>query len=194
MAKKILRGVTDIDDIEKFDKSLTNLNDLLSDGQNTYVHTKKGKNEFYYNITSAVNQVKTSDNMLTITKENDTVSISNKGLATKQELANKQDTLKAGAGINFTNNTISLIHTPQSKVDCNDVITTQYLKTEYGTSNLPKGSNPYGILTVVRIDDVVEQTYQDFYNSSGRYIRIGRNANNSTNWTNWEKIVTQITT
>ena len=48
MAKKIVRGVTGVDNIESFDKTLTNVNDLISDGKNTYVHTKKGKNEFYY--------------------------------------------------------------------------------------------------------------------------------------------------
>ena len=102
MAKKFVRGVTGIDDIETFDKSLTNVNDLLSDGQNTYVHTKKGKNEFYYNITNAVNEIQSSDNTLTITKENDTVSISNSGLATKQELATKENTLSVDYGISKT--------------------------------------------------------------------------------------------
>lgn len=102
MAKKFVRGVTGIDDIESYDKSLTNVNDLLSDGQNTYVHTKKGKNEFYYNITNAVNKIQSSDNTLTITKENDTVSISNSGLATKQELATKENTLSVDYGISKT--------------------------------------------------------------------------------------------
>lgn len=230
MAKKFVRGVTGIEDIESFDKTLTNVNDLLSDGENTYVHTKKGKNELYYNITNAVNEVKSSDNTLTITKENDTISISNKSLATKQELANsvnkvessdntltitkqndtvtianktlatkqelatKQNTLMAGAGINLNNNTISLIHTPQSTVNCNNIITTQYLKTGDNTINLPKGSHPYGILSVVRIDDMVQQTYQDCYIGSERYIRSATNANNSPAWDPWKKIITEITT
>lgn len=194
MAKKFVRGVSGVDDIEKFDKSLTNVNDLVSDGQNTYVHTKKGKNELYYNITNAVNKVQSSDNTLTITKQNDTVTIANKTLATKQELATKQDTLMAGDGINLNNNTISVIHEPQSKVDCNNIITTMYLKTGFNTTNLPPGSDPYGILSVVRIDDIVQQTYQDFYKGSGRYIRIGRKANVSTVWTPWEKIVTERAT
>lgn len=230
MAKKFVRGVTGVDDIEKFDKTLTNVNDLISDGQNTYVHTKKGKNEFYYNITNAVNQVQSGDNTLTITKENDTISISNKSLATKQELANsvnkvessdntltitkqndtvtianntlatkqelatKQDTLMAGDGISLNNNTISVIHTPQSTVDCNKIITTQYLKTGDNTINLPPGAHPYGILSVVRIEDMVQQTYQDCYIGSGRYIRTANNASHSPNWVPWEKIVTERTT
>ena len=103
MAKKFVRGVTGVDDIDKFDTSLTNVNDIISDGQNTYVHTKKGKNELYYNITNAINKVQSSDNTLTITKENDTVSIANKTLATKQELSQKQDKLNSSMSIAVTN-------------------------------------------------------------------------------------------
>ena len=194
MAKKFVRGVTGVDDIESFDKTLTNVNDLISDGKNTYVHTKKGKDEFYYNITNAVNQVQSVDNTLTITKENDTVSIANNTLATKQELETKQNTLTAGDGINLNNNTISIIHTPESTVDCNNIITTQYVKVGYGSTNLPKEAELYGILTVVRIKDVVEQTYQDFFKDSGRYIRTGYGVNTSTVWTPWRKIVTESTT
>lgn len=193
MAKKFVRGVTGVDDIEKFDKTLTNVNDLISDGQNTYVHTKKGKVESYYNLTDSVKQVESSDNTLTITKEDDTVSITNKNLATKQELETKQETLIAGDGINLNNNTISVIHTQQSTVDCNNIITTRYLKTGYNTINLPPGSHPYGILSVVRIDDIVQQIYQDFFMGSETYIRIGNNANVSTNWFPWKKIVTDPT-
>ena len=230
MAKKFVRGVTGVDDIETYDKTLTNVNDLISDGQNTYVHTKKGKNEFYYKVTDGVNKVQSSDNTLTITKENDTVTIANNTLATKQELANsvnkvqssdntltitkendtvtvanntlatkqelatKQNTLTAGDGINLNNNTISVIHTPESTVDCNNIITTQYLKVGYNSTNLPTGAELYGILTVVRISDVVEQTYQDFFSGSFRYIRTAYNVNTSPEWSPWKKIVTESTT
>ena len=33
MAKKFVRGVTGVEDIESFDKSLTNVNDIVSDGR-----------------------------------------------------------------------------------------------------------------------------------------------------------------
>jgi hypothetical protein len=71
MAKKFVRGVTGVDDIESFDKTLTNVNDLISDGQNTYVHTKKGKNEFYYKLTDGVTSVKSIDNTITVEKSDD---------------------------------------------------------------------------------------------------------------------------
>lgn len=87
MAKKFVRGVTGIEDIESYDKTLTNVNDILSDGQDTYVHTKKGKNESYYKLTDGVKELKSTDDTLTFSKEDGTVSIANSGLATKQELS-----------------------------------------------------------------------------------------------------------
>ena len=87
MAKKFVRGVTGVEDIESYDKTLTNVNDILSDGEDTYVHTKKGKTESYYKLTDGIKQVESTDNTLTITNEDGTVSIANSGLATKQGLA-----------------------------------------------------------------------------------------------------------
>lgn len=106
MAKKFVRGVTGVDDIEKFDKSLTNINDLISDGQDTYVHTKKGKVESYYNLTDNVKQVQSIDDLLTINKQDNTVKIANKGLATKGDLSAKQDKLSVGDGLLLSNNKI----------------------------------------------------------------------------------------
>ena len=108
MAKKFVRGVTGIENIESYDKTLTNVNDILSDGQDTYVHTKKGKNESYYKLTDSVKQVESSDNTLTISKEDGTVSITNSGLATKQQLSGKQDVLSVGDGLALTNNKIEI--------------------------------------------------------------------------------------
>lgn len=71
MAKKFVRGVTGVDDIEKLDKSLTNVNDLISDGQNTYVHTKKGKYEFYYKVTDGVTSVNSTGDTITVEKSDD---------------------------------------------------------------------------------------------------------------------------
>lgn len=256
MAKKFVRGVTGVDDIEKFDKSLTNVNDLISDGKATYVHTKQGKNEKYVNITDKITSITsgytglldvsmTGDNKATLTPKHDSqkeqvvestrntitiehgangtsettkvdtnpekvlehenlltdygISKTKSGNTTTLKVSDnfvdvvnaKQNALMAGAGINLNNNTISLIHTPESTVDCNNIVTTQYVKPGYNSTNLPTGTEPYGILTVVRIADVVEQTYQDFFKSSGRYIRTAYNLNTSPVWNAWKKIVTE---
>lgn len=77
MAKKFVRGVTGIEDIESYDKTLTNVNDILSDGQDTYVHTKKGKNESYYKLTDSVKTINSTGSTITVSKdENGTVNLS----------------------------------------------------------------------------------------------------------------------
>lgn len=265
MAKKFVRGVTGIEDIESYDKTLTNVNDILSDGQDTYVHTKKGKTESYYKLTDSVKSVN-SDNsdLITVTKDdsNDTVTIHPKHDSQKEQslestrgtvsiqkgnngttattkvdtnpqkvlehdnltgntdyvkiehtpgtnttlinsnnisqkfetvdntLLSKQNNLMVGAGLELKNNIISVLNFSESQVDLNNVVTTQYLKLGYGSTNLPKGVEPYGVLTVVRIDDIVKQTYQTF-NNIGLYIRTAYNIGSNIVWTDWQKIVTQ---
>lgn len=135
MAKKFVRGVTGIEDIESFDKSLTNVNDLISDGQNTYVHTKKGKVESYYNLTDNVTQVKSTDNLLTINKQDNTVTIANKGLATKDDLYGKQDKLTVGDGLSINNNNIIITPKNVAKVPAiNGLYNGAYIDGEYGLS------------------------------------------------------------
>ena len=267
MAKKFVRGVTGVDDIEKFDKSLTNVNDLISDGENTYVHTKKGKVESYYNLTDNLKEILSDDsNLITATKDdttnkvtlhpkhdaqkeqslestrgtvsiqkggngtntttkvdtnpqkvlehdnlkgntdyvkiehtsgNNTTLINSNNISKKFEtvdntLLGKQNNLMAGPGIELKDNVISVLHVPQSVVDLNNIVTTQYLKIEQGSTNLPQGSSFYGILSVVRIGDTVQQTYQT-YNNNGLYIRTAYRigANTNTIWTPWKTIVTQ---
>lgn len=138
MAKKFVRGVTDVDDIEKFDKSLTNVNDLISDGQNTYVHTKKGKNESYYKLTDSLKSI-TSDNsdLITITKDDttNTANIHPKHDAQKeQSLESTRGTVSIEKGGNGTNTT--------TKVDTNPkkVLEHENLNTYYGLSKATSGT------------------------------------------------------
>ena len=197
MAKKFVRGVTGIEDIESYDKSLTNVNDLVSDGQNTYVHTKKGKTESYYNITNAVNQVKSSDNTLTINKENDTISISNKSLATKQELADsnsetnaqlaqKQNKLTAMLGVSITGDSISLTTFESYNGDLNNITDTCLAKPIDGATNLPSGAGLYGIISVVRISDIILQKYHSLNNTI--YTRLRSGFGDGIRWTQWVKV------
>lgn len=52
MAKKFVRSITGIKDINKQDLSTNNVGDLLSDGKDIYVHRKNGAKEEYFNLTS----------------------------------------------------------------------------------------------------------------------------------------------
>ena len=98
MAKKFVRGVTGVDDIESFDKTLTNVNDILSDGQNTYVHTKKGKVESYYNLTDSVKTIQSSGETIAVEKSEDgTVNLN-----TNPQKVLEHDNLLVGYGISKT--------------------------------------------------------------------------------------------
>lgn len=296
MAKKFVRGVTGVDDIESFDKTLTNVNDLISDGQYTYVHTKKGKNELYYKITDGVTSVNSTGGTITVEKSDDGalkldinpqkvlehdnlqvdygISKTTSGNTTKLGieytkvpdgfdlnnlttgyvrgnnltnapstgwcfvetfgeglyliqkatylnypntqylrlkfngswiewreqvgdkstidglLAQKQNKLTALDGISIIGDTISLKVLDGFSDDLNTLTYTCLAKPVENTTNLPNGSHGYGILSVVRIGDVVTQTYQT-YSNEGRYIRTGYQIGNNPIWTAWEKIVTQ---
>ena len=130
MAKKFVRGVTGVEDINRFDKTLTNVNDIVSDGQDTYVHTKKGKTESYYKLTDSLKTV-SSDNtdLLTVTKDDTTNSAT---------LHPKHDNQKEQA-IESTRDTVIIQHAENgtsatTKVDTNPakVLEHNNLLTGYG--------------------------------------------------------------
>lgn len=146
MAKKFVRGVTGIEDIESYDKTLTNVNDILSDGENTYVHTKKGKNEFYYNITSAINQLQSTDNTLTITKDNDTVSISNNGLATKEELAQKQNTLTNNTSIGVVGTGLRQLYMSKNNFPATGALLKTYVKSISGNTSVEVAEEEFNFI------------------------------------------------
>lgn len=90
MAKKFVRGITGVKDITKQPLSTTNVNDLVSDGKDIYVHRKTQTGEEYFNLTSgtggtvsgdAIKTIKSSTNALTVAKSGSTVTL---GLDTTQ--------------------------------------------------------------------------------------------------------------
>lgn len=137
MAKKFVRGVTGIEDIESYDKTLTNVNDILSDGQDTYVHTKKGKNESYYKLTDSLKSV-VSDNsdLITVTKDDttNTATIHPKHDAQKeQSLESTRGTVSIQKGGNGTSETTKVDTNPQK------VLEHENLLTDYGISKDTSG-------------------------------------------------------
>lgn len=137
MAKKFVRGVTGIEDIESYDKTLTNVNDILSDGQDTYVHTKKGKTESYYKLTDSLKSV-TSDNndLITVTKDDitNTATIHPKHDAQKEQLLEStRGTVSIQKGGNGTSETTKVDTNPQK------VLEHENLLTDYGISKDTSG-------------------------------------------------------
>ena len=139
MAKKFVRGITDVKTINNQDFDTNNVNDLLSDGQYNYIHRKKGKSEEYHNLTDNIKTL-FSDNteLLAVTNNNKTTNTAT--LHPKHD-AQKEQVLES------QNNTITINHgtngTPEkTKVDTNPqkVLEHENLLTDYGISKTTSGN------------------------------------------------------
>ena len=102
MAKKIVRGITDVKTINNQDFDTNNVNDLLSDGQYNYIHRKKGKNEEYHNLT---------DNIKTLSSDNtDLLTVTNNNKTTNTALLSPKHDKQKEQVIESTRNTITIHH------------------------------------------------------------------------------------
>ena len=138
MAKKFVRGITDVKTINNQDFDTNNVNDLLSDGQYNYIHRKKGKNEEYHNLTDNIKTI-SSDNteLLSVTNNNKTTNTAT--------LHPKHDTQKEQV-LESTRDTISIHHgtngtAEKTTVDTNPlkVLEHENLLTDYGISKHTSG-------------------------------------------------------
>jgi len=138
MAKKIVRGITDVKTITNQDFDTNNVNDLLSDGQYNYIHRKKGKNEEYHNLTDNIKTI-SSDNteLLSVTNYNKTTNtalLSPKHDAQKEQLLEStRDTITINHGTNGTDEKTTVDTNP------NKVLEHTNLKTSYGISKETSG-------------------------------------------------------
>ena len=102
MAKKIVRGITDVKTITNQDFDTNNVNDLLSDGQYNYIHRKKGKNEEYHNLT---------DNIKTISSDNtELLSVTNYNKTTNTATLHPKHDAQKEQVLESTRNTITIHH------------------------------------------------------------------------------------
>lgn len=103
-------------------------------------------------------------------------------------LAQKQNKLTAMGGISITGDSISLTATDQYNEDLNNLNYTCLVKPTDDVPNLPAGVGGNGILTVIRIGDVVSQKYHLHDNTM--YARAGRRLPNNPTWTPWVRVAT----
>ena len=102
MAKKIVRGITDVNTITNQDFDTNNVNDLLSDGQYNYIHRKKGKTEEYHNLT---------DNIKTISSDNtELLSVTNYNKTTNTATLHPKHDAQKEQLLESTRNTITINH------------------------------------------------------------------------------------
>ena len=102
MAKKFVRGITDVNTITNQDFDTNNVNDLLSDGQYNYIHRKKGKTEEYHNLT---------DNIKTISSDNtELLSVTNNNKTTNTATLHPKHDAQKEQLLESTRNTIAINH------------------------------------------------------------------------------------
>ena len=164
MAKKIVRGITDVKTITNQDYDTNNVNDLLSDGQYNYIHRKKGKTEEYHNLTDNIKTI-SSDNteLLSVTNYNKTTNtalLSPKHDKQKEQvLESTRDTITINHGTNGTAEKTTVDTNPQKVLEHENLIS----DSEYITLNHQTGENTTHIQTAALKEklDNLQQNKQD---------------------------------
>ena len=148
MAKKIVRGITDVKTITNQDFDTNNVNDLLSDGQYNYIHRKKGKTEEYHNLTDNIKTI-SSDNteLLSVTNYNKTTNTATlhpkHDKQKEQLLESTRNTISIHHGTNGTAEKTTVDTNPQKVLEHENLIS----DSEYITLNHQQGENTTHIQT-----------------------------------------------
>ena len=174
MAKKIVRGITDVKTINNQDYDTNNVNDLLSDGQYNYIHRKKGENEEYHNLTDNIKTI-SSDNteLLTVTNNNkttNTATLHPKHDAQKEQvLESTRDTIAINHGSNGTDEKTTVDTNPKKVLEHENLIS----DSEYITLNHQQGENTTHIQTAA-LEQVLVELYQAISSGGGGTTTIKR--------------------
>ena len=164
MAKKFVRGITDVKTINNQDFDTNNVNDLLSDGEYNYIHRKKGKNEEYHNLTDNIKTLY-SDNteLLSVTNRNkttNTAALHPKHDAQKEQvIESTRNTITINHGENDTAEKTTVDTNPQKVLEHGNLVS----DSEYITLSHQTGENATHIKTVAlkeKLDDL-QQNKQD---------------------------------
>ena len=164
MAKKIVRGITDVKTITNQDFDTNNVNDLLSDGQYNYIHRKKGKTEEYHNLTDNIKTI-SSDNteLLSVTNNNKTTNTATlhpkHDKQKEQVLESTRNTVTIHHGENGTAEKTTVDTNPQKVLEHENLIS----DSEYITLDHQTGENATHIKTAPLKQELqqLHQTKQD---------------------------------
>lgn len=179
MAKKIVRGITDVKTINNQDFDTNNVNDLLSDGEYNYIHRKKGKTEEYHNLT---------DNIKTISSDNeDLLTVTNNNKTTNTATLHPKHDAKKEQVLESTRNTISIHHgtngtDEKTTVDTNPekVLEHSNLLTDYGISKTTSGNTTKLGLEYTRVEDGFD--LNNLENGNVRGENLVNSPNNDSQW------------
>ena len=160
MAKKIVRGITDVKTITNQDFDTNNVNDLLSDGQYNYIHRKKGKTEEYHNLT---------DNIKTLSSDNtELLSVTNYNKTTNTATLHPKHDAQKEQLLGTTHHTVSIQHgtngtAEKTTVDTNPLKVLEHENlisdSEYITLNHQTGENKTHIKTE-KLKQELQQLHQ----------------------------------
>ena len=180
MAKKIVRGITDVKTITNQDFDTNNVNDLLSDGQYNYIHRKKGKNEEYHNLTDNIKTI-SSDNteLLSVTNYNKTTNtalLSPKHDKQKEQvLESTRDTIAINHGANGTDEKTTVDTNPQKVLEHTNLF------TDYGISKTTTGNTTKLGLEYTKVDDGFDLNNLENGNVRGEHL-VNTPNNNDGSW------------
>ena len=138
MAKKFVRGITDVKTINNQDFDTNNVNDLLSDGQYNYIHRKKGKTEEYHNLTDNIKTI-SSDNteLLSVTNNNKTTNTATlhpkHDKQKEQVIESTRDTITINHGTNGTAEKTTVDTNPLKVLEHEKLKTGDGLTTSFNT-------------------------------------------------------------
>ena len=181
MAKKFVRGITDVKTINNQDFDTNNVNDLLSDGQYNYIHRKKGKNEEYHNLTDNIKTI-SSDNteLLSVTNYNkttNTATLHPKHDAQKEQLLEStRNTIAIRHATNGTAEKTTVDTNPQKVLEHENLIS----DSEYITLNHETGENTTHIQTTAlkeqldALKNYLQQLYETISSIGGTTTTIKR--------------------
>ena len=182
MAKKIVRGITDVKTKTNQDNDTNNVNDLLSDGQYNYIHRKKGKNEEYHNLTDNIKTI-SSDNteLLSVTNNNkttNTATLHPKHDAQKEQvIESTRNTVTIHHGENGTAEKTTVDTNPQKVLEHENLISdSEYITLEHQTGNATSHIKTTALKE--KLDDL-QQNKQDVL-TAGTGIKIQDNVISAT--------------
>lgn len=189
MAKKFVRGITDIKTISKQDFDTNNVNDLLSDGEHNYIHRKKGKKEEYHNLTDNIKTISSSNTDLIEVDNNNTTNNTatlkpKHDTQKEQVLESTRNTITIGHGANGTSETTKVDTNPEKVLEHENLISdSEYITIEHEEhSNISQIKTDKLNNTINELNSKINSVEEKIPTSIGGRNLLSKTNRGKTNW------------
>ena len=181
MAKKFVRGITNIKTINNQDFDTNSVNDLLSDGTHNYIHRRKAdKSEEYHCLTDNIKKIKNGDvGLMDVAEDTDNNAVT----ITVKHDASKQGKLTPGYGMKIDNNNIITGNVPTSvreQYELNNF--SEGIIKGFNLKNAPD-TNWWVIFAYSEGNYTIQQAMK--FVTTGKYIETRIRYKQNTTWTEW---------